>query len=185
MGMDVYGKAHEADRPEVGSDGYSDAFWERDAAWRSRPGAYFRASVWTWHPLWETCAAFAPELCAQVVNAHTNDGDGLDAEGSRALAAVLRERRAEIETHILAQAAAAELAPDEACDLCAGTGRRAPVPARGPGDWGCNACGGEASLEGKSGRGRVRPFRTNYSTSIEEVDEFATFLEACGGFEIW
>jgi len=50
MGMDVHGR-----RP------------------RSETGAYFRANVWTWHPLAEYIEDVAPELASRCKRWHYND----------------------------------------------------------------------------------------------------------------
>ncbi|MCG5537335.1 hypothetical protein [Halorhodospira sp. 9622] len=52
----------------------------------SERGAYFRRNIWGWHPLWDTVASIAPDVADRVELPHTNDGDGLDAEGSSELA---------------------------------------------------------------------------------------------------
>lgn len=140
-------------------------------------GTYFRNNVWWWHPLWNYCCLVAPEICDGVKYGHTNDGDGLNRVNSVALAEILR---AEIKSGATAKysreyAKAQKALPDEPCNICGGTGKRKEPPAVGPGKIKCNGCGG---------KGRVRPFGTNYPFSVENVREFAAFLEKCGGFEI-
>ena len=68
MGMDVYGKAP-----------------------KSEKGEYFRNNVWWWRPLWNYVEEVAPELVAEV-SGHTNDGDGLNAEGAEQLSRILMIR---------------------------------------------------------------------------------------------
>lgn len=171
MGMDVFGKAPTNEK-----------------------GKYFRNNVWYWRPLADLCQALAPDICAPCEHWQSNDGDGLDASGAEALGTVLRKRLADgTIASLLAERdkLLAEL-PDEPCELCSGTGIRsddigrkdgqpdkiitAPPdhPRLGQKGW-CNAC---------DGRGTRRPFATNYPCDVENVTEFADFLEACGGFEI-
>jgi hypothetical protein len=158
MGMDVYGK-----KPTL------------------EEGKYFRNNVWFWRPLADYCQEVAPEICAACKYWQSNDGDGLDAAGAMALAAVLE---AEIDSGRCAAyekrfTSAQEMAPSIACWLCEGTGTRKPVPERGAGDLKtglkCNCC---------DGSGHVRPSETNYPFEVSNVRAFATFLRGCGGFEI-
>jgi hypothetical protein len=151
MGFDLYGRAPLA---EVGT--------------------YFRNSVWWWHPLWKYCCTVQPALLEAVRHGHSNDGDGLDAEGARTLAEVLSDALQSGHTAQYAAAYEAELAalPDEVCDLCKGTGERHDQYVAGT----CNRCGG---------KGAVRPSATWYPFSVDNVRAFRDFLEHCGGFQIW
>jgi hypothetical protein len=150
MGMDVYGKAP-----------------------ATKAGEYFRANVWSWHPIWDYCCEVEPSLCEKVTHAHSNDGDGLDAADSRLLAASLQ--------HELQIGATAEwlgvrqshldAIPDEPCEFCATTGiRHWP-----DGDKPCNGC---------EGKGHKRPFKTWYGFDQGHLERFVEFLDNCGGFEI-
>jgi hypothetical protein len=154
MGMDVYGK-----NPA------------------SKKGEYFRASVWSWHPLWDYCSHLAPEITEKVKYGHSNDGDGLDEENSIRLGAVLSRavESGRVEKDATALKMLQDMAPDEPCRICAGTGYRLPVPACGAGDQPCNGC---------RATGKVRPATTHYTLHADLVAEFAEFLKDCGGFEI-
>lgn len=55
----------------------------------SEAGEYFRNNIWCWRPLAEFLTDTYPELTYRCEYRHTNDGDGLDAEGSTALAHAL------------------------------------------------------------------------------------------------
>jgi hypothetical protein len=158
MGMDVFGKKHTT--PE---------------------GEYFRNNVWWWRPLADYCREVAPEICSHCKYWDSNDGDGLNAARSIALANALQ---AEVDAgraaaHEKRYASEQEMTPNEPCDLCEGTGTRKPIPERGAGDIAtgikCNACGGT---------GHVRPWSTQYPFSVENVVEFIAFLKGCGGFKI-
>jgi hypothetical protein len=159
----------------------------------TKKGEYFRNNVWWWRPLWNYCIEVAPELCENV-NGHCNDGDGLDEDGAYELAKILREMLNEGHTaayEIQYNSYIASL-PRHNCEFCEGTGIRtddvgqemgmptqklepeiAIVVGRTHG-W-CNACGGE---------GMVSDFDAEYPFSVKNVEEFTTFLEGCGGFEI-
>lgn len=145
-------------------------------------GEYFRANVWYWHPLWDYVERFHADLARRVEYAHTNDGDGLDGDDSRALAdrldadlanGAVARYQAEYEATLAALA-------DEVCDLCHGTGTR-EWPEGTTQAWidkcnGCNGC---------HGAGTRRPSDTYYHFDEGLVREFAAFLRHCGGFEIW
>lgn len=170
MGMDVYGK-----NPT------------------NEVGEYFRNNVWWWRPLADYACYIAPETTAACKHWHTNDGDGLDADGAATLA---KELKASIddgraESYIKIRDAELSAMPSQVCTYCKGTGvRRDGVgesmamptkkietvghPRHGELGW-CNAC---------DGIGSVRPHDTHYPLDIDNIKNFAAFLEACGGFEI-
>lgn len=171
MGMDVYGKNPTT---EVGS--------------------YFRANVWYWHPLWEYCERAFPEYAGKVEHGHSNDGDGLDAGDSKALAGAIRESLTNGNAQAYAEERNAYLASLErpTCELCEGTGIRSdkvgvdngmPTKELAPEQaiilgrthgW-CNACNGDGDKDA---------WETNYPFDLEVLAEFADFLDECGGFEI-
>lgn len=152
----------------------------------SEQGAYFRANVWGWHPLATYCNIVAPEIWRHIEYAHSNDGDGLNDEHSKELAVVLKQKVESGETESYVQIRQAELdaLPNEVCKLCSGSGKRdwsdpqlAPEYAKGKsGKFECNSC---------HGAGSNRPSEAWYHLSTETVEEFAQFLQDCGGFEIW
>ncbi len=165
MGMDVYGK---------------------DPS--NETGRYFRNNVWWWHPLWSYCEHIAPHLIPEDNGGHFNDGWGLDAVGATALAERLREeldagRCAKFATNYQRDL---EALPREHCTTCDGSGLRADVPSfrrkllerfnsRTKQKSRCSSC---------DGLGTIAPWAANYPFSAENVAEFASFLEASGGFEI-
>ena len=139
-----------------------------------KTGEYFRRNVWGWHPLAEYCLHAAPELVEKIQHLHSNDGDGLGKRDSQKLAVILRQ---EIESGSFQRYADARNArlnalPDQTCEYCKGTGKRTDMEVPN----GCNAC---------DGKGKIRPFITSYDVDLNDVKEFADFLEHCGGFEIF
>jgi len=163
MGMDVYG------REPI-----------------SEVGSYFRNNVWWWRPLWNYCITQYPELTEEVVDGHSNSGDGLDAKNAYQLGKKLQE---DIDSGVVAQYEKEyneyiQSLPLKQCEYCEGTGLRynqMVVPATGTvpcgsGPTTCNSCSGE---------GRVKDFATNYPFSVENVQEFSKFLVCSGGFNIW
>lgn len=159
MGMDVYGKNPSSDE-----------------------GKYFRNNVWWWHPLWTYCYAIAEDLISEEVYqlGHSNDGAGLGADASKKLAFRLKGAIAEGHTkrYEIEYTQKLEALPDEVCGLCEGTGVRTDEIGVNLGMDVRKECNGCKST------GKTRPFETEYPFSEENVKEFATFLEACGGFEI-
>lgn len=165
MGMDVTGKAA-----------------------TSEVGEYFRNNVWWWRPLADYIMNIYPSIAAGCTEWHSNSGDGLDAAGALALADALDADLAAGVVDAYAKAYAHDIAqlPREACTLCDGTGLRTDEigrahgldkprdPATGRG--GCNGCAGEGTRE---------PWAASYPFSTENVREFAAFVRASGGFEIW
>jgi hypothetical protein len=159
MGMDVYGKTP-----------------------ISTKGEYFRNNVWWWRPLWDYCEQIRPE-CSEI-DGHSNSGDGFDSEGAIALAEDLLAEIASGRTAEYARQYQESLdsLEDEPCDFCKGVGIvqvqegwfdyvEGEVTFRDP----CNSCDGKKTK---------RPWQTHYPFSVENVQEFAEFLLACGGFEI-
>ena len=154
----------------------------------SKHGEYFRANVWHWHPLATLIQQAFPAIAAGCVHWHTNDGDGLDAAGSIALADALSTALADgtVDAYIQARNKAISELPMPVCTLCAGTGIRAdaigiqygydkprdPVTNTG----GCNSC---------AGFGKEAPWESNYRLDPDLIHRFADFLRTSGGFEIW
>jgi len=167
----------------------------------SEQGEYFRNNAWWWHPLADYCMEVAPDITARCKHWHYNEGYGLGARDSLALADILQKeidsgrckRWAEMCESTL------ERLPNEPCRFCEATGTRKPLPEIVPGDedkfdpryqapielgagdpanggFICNVCHGE---------GYVRPGICDYSFSVENVQNFVTFLRGSGGFSIW
>lgn len=171
MGMDVYGK-----NPT------------------SEVGEYYRQSVWGWHPLWHYVELYHEQYASKVQHGHSNDGDGLEAEDSSQLALCLKQ---DLITGMAKQRLdewqrQLDELPMENCHICEGSGIRTDKVGVESGQdkkelsaeqsekygrrigW-CNGC---------DGNGKVEPFQKNYSTSLDDIREFADFLADCGGFEI-
>ena len=157
-------------------------------------GEYFRNNVWWWRPLVAYIVERAPqEIVSKCEYWQSKDGDGLNARDAMKLAFWLHEQVATGDANRYEEAYTARLAslPQHRCNYCHGTGvRRDEVgaehgmldraiteeghPRKGQVGW-CNGC---------EGRGMVEHSDTNYPFSVKNVQEFAAFLEACGGFGI-
>jgi hypothetical protein len=171
MGMDVYGKAT-----------------------TSPAGEYFRNSVWSWRPLATFLVTKGPQDVVQKCHYwQSNDGAGLGKKDSLALATWLREQltNGAVATYAMDYQARIDALPDHECNYCQGTGTRSDAvglangmdkklveedgPRKGQTGW-CNAC---------HGHGRVPDSDSHYPFDVENVENFCTFLESCGGFEIY
>lgn len=165
MGMDVYGK-----NPRGYIDGDEDD---------PKAGVYFRANIWWWGPLWRYVEYAFPDIAQKVEYAYFNDGDGLNSRDSVRLAKGLRHTLDDgsLDKYITDVSAQIASQPDEQCELCNGTGQRTDKLAAELGITGtCNVC---------DGKGMRRPYIDELCLDRKIVEEFADFLENCGGFEIW
>jgi hypothetical protein len=157
MGMDVHGHAPTA---EVGE--------------------YFRANIWTWHPLWHYCCKVYPP-CREVAG-HYNDGDGLDAERSAELAATLQAHLEAGHTAAYAAICQAEIdaLPNSSCPFCQASGQGTTVHADGyvalSPEFACYHC---------EGTGSAKPLAAYFRLDVEVVRAFAEFCAASGGFSIY
>jgi hypothetical protein len=145
-------------------------------------GNYFHNSIWFWCPLANYIKQAAPDIAGKCRYWDSNDGDGLDSANALELAAILQAEidSGRCEHYARIYTSAQEMASDVACDICAGTGTRKPVPECGAGTLvsgvRCNAC---------AGKGHVRPWSTHYPFDVENISEFVAFLRGCGGFAIY
>lgn len=170
MGMDVYGNNPTSER-----------------------GEYFRNNVWWWRPLWDFCEEIAPEV-VQGVSGHTNDGDGLDEEGAKALANVLKISLSEgvVDTYKMKRDEYLKTLPKEECNLCDSTGIRTDEIGKEHGMDVKILSDSEASALGRTigycngceGRGWKDSWETHYPFERANVEEFVDFLAECGGFRI-
>jgi len=157
-------------------------------------GEYFRRNVWGWHPLWTYCEDRHEDIAGAVQYAHFNSGDGLDADASRILAARLF---ADVDSgaateYVRARDLILSAIPDTTCQLCEGTGIRTDevgvdmgMPRRelnidqvaklGRKHGWCNGCFGE---------GTTMAWEREYKLTVNDISEFAVFLNTCGGFSI-
>ena len=176
MGMDVYGK-----NPT------------------NETGEYLRHSVWSWRPLAELVTTLCPKETAACQYWQTNDGDGLDAKGSLALADALADKIAtrQVAAYVAIRNAEIEAMPDEPCSICNGTGVRTDrvgqemgqhakaIPLKDKWRGGKHPRAGQIGwCNGCDGRGVNRPWEASYTVTEEDVTEFVAFLRGCGGFEI-
>lgn len=146
---------------------------------KSKKGEYFRANVWYWRPLWTMIQNLYPTYAEKVPYAHSNDGDGLNAEDSYALAELLQR---DIESGIIKQYVDDYMEdlksiPQDDCTYCYQTGFRLwPDSKTGLVTQSvCNACNGSTKVDN---------WATNYPMDFELVKEFQIFMKNSGGFSI-
>lgn len=162
---------------------------------KNEKGEYFRNNVWWWRPLAGFIRDTYPDIAEKCDGWDYNGGDGLDEENSTELARLIREdlangKVAEWESQYNEWRAEQ---PRENCSHCEATGIRRDKVGRENGmpdkelspevkiltgrefGW-CNGCDGVGTTEN---------WNAQYPFSKENVEEFAEFLEACGGFQIW
>lgn len=146
---------------------------------KAKGGEYFRNNVWWWRPLW----AYVCDVCTDILTEEDrtggafNDGHVIGEAKARAIHSRLTQLLENGAVASYAERRARELAalPDEDCTICAATGKRKNPPETGAGNEPCNGC---------SGTGKVPPWDKHYPFDVDNVREFAAFLEECGGFEV-
>lgn len=146
---------------------------------------YFRANVWSWPVI----VYLTEWICPQVQQMWTgtvltNDGEGLDEEDARTVAAKLQQSVADGSLRAAWEAFMAEInsLPNVKCKLCDGTGvrndhvgRELGMPAR---NW-CNGC---------DGKGEHKHDMALYGVQWEHLLEWVEFVDKTGhsgGFKVY
>ena len=157
-------------------------------------GEYFRNNVWWWRPLADFICNNYGEIASGCEDWHSNSGYGLDAKSSKSLALSLKTDLANgtIENYSKTYNEWRSSLPREACNNCECTGIRNDevgqelgMPTRelkpevqiltGRTHGWCNGCDGVGTKES---------WLAVYPFDVDNVKEFADFLEDCGGFQI-
>ena len=157
MGFDLYGNNKDRDGQQL----------------------YFRASVWSWRPLWalvkeHSGGALTPELFEA---GQYNDGKLIPVTRALRIARHLRSALASGAIRLALDEMYRILSslPKVPCECCAGTGKRLPPPVCGAGDQPCNGCGAT---------GKRDDYATYYRVELDHFVDFVDFCEASGGFRI-
>jgi DnaJ-class molecular chaperone len=135
-------------------------------------GEYFRDSFGCWVPLTTYIREVAPDIARHCQYWNSNDGDGLNAEQSIALAHKLEAEIKSGRTEWYAQVRSGkhDADPDEPCPVCDGKGTERFA------SWAkCDHCNGSEW---------VRPWEQQLFR-VGHVAAFVAFLRECGGFDIW
>lgn len=157
-------------------------------------GMRFERSIWCWRALWDYCETNFPDLDYTVDYMWMDGHERLSRKHTRRIAdrliADLESGAAQTYTDSRVIIASALAASD--CDLCDGTGVRTdevghdlmldehellPEIAMATGrthGW-CNGCYGE---------GKMSAWETMYKLTVDDIRDFAVFLEYCGGFKV-
>lgn len=148
-------------------------------------GVYFRRSNLAWPPLAALCRELVPEFAEHSKYWTSTQGAGLTADMAVQFAARLQQLIADgtVADYIGQLRAMLARLPDKTCEGCEGTGRipRAvvktadslPGPLDKDGNFICLAC---------AGAGRVKPLSSCSLLDEEDVNQWVSFLENCGGF---
>jgi|MDTC01.2.fsa_nt_gb hypothetical protein len=123
-------------------------------------GEYFRASVWSWHPIVavmeDTCSDFMPESFFEDIS--VNCGFGADAKQSKKIAArIVQYLEHNVDGKTLSKADTSPI----------GTAMQKLID----------------QVEKAAGRKPVEPLIL-FGVSDEMLSEFADFLQSCGGFSV-
>jgi hypothetical protein len=178
---------------------------------KNEQGEYFRANIWSWHPIWDYTAWLEPKICAKVKHAHSNDGDGLNEHNSiivgKAVLASIKDGKAA--RYVKERDAEIATLPLEICIHCHGTGTRQEYENK-DGEtfpmWDYNVGQTVFRIEDLSprkknpkrkgwketsftcdvcqGTGKVKNWISNYSFELDHLEEWGNFLLNCGGFNI-
>jgi hypothetical protein len=150
-------------------------------------GFHFRRSNLAWPPLAALCRELVSDIARRCTHWTTNDGDGLDRTAAAELAARLQQLIADgtVADYISQLRAMLARLPDQTCETCEGTGRiprvvvktvdSPPGPLDAEGNLICVAC---------AGAGQLQPLVGCRLLDEEDVNEWVTFLQRCGGFSI-
>lgn len=140
---------------------------------KNKSGEYFRNNIWYWHPLWDFCSFVAPNITEKAPDAHSNSGDGLNGIDSIKLALQLKEslKNGIADSYIEKFNKAKETAALVSC-YC----KDSIFKTIGLNDISlCNTCNGTGLM--------IDPI-TSFAIDKENILNFISFLEDCGGFEI-
>jgi len=142
---------------------------------KNKKGEYFRNNVWWWRPLWNyICTVCENTLTdSDCREGEFNNGYSISENKGQRIAnrLALLVKNGDTQRYSVRYARKLKKLPDEECEFCKGTGKRNDEYVQGT----CNAC---------SGKGKVRPFVTNYPFSVANVRNFIDFCENSGGFRI-
>lgn len=177
----------------------------------SETGNYFRANVWSWHPIWDYCELIAPDITNNVENAHSNDGDGLNDKNAFALGMAINFSISDgfYDEWQKKETARLEALPHHPCPYCAATGirvwyttkrskrMRAKFETKGLVFLNPdvlpeyilvkklpNEIEETKECNGCNGLGHVEDFDCSYGFDKNHLAEFANFCISSGGFKI-
>jgi len=174
MGFDLYGVLPGKEKPtfDFKDKESTDAYfkWQQDTK-----GSYFRNNVWWWRPLWKYVCTTCGDILSDrdMERGSYNDGHLIVSSKASKLSDRLQSLidSGEVKKYADAYKKHLESLPKKKCWLCKGTGKRNDMEVKD----GCNSC---------SGTGFTDDEDKSYPFNEENVQEFAWFCAASGGFEI-
>lgn len=209
MGFDLYGQhPSSCSIPEPDWNGDHTEV-EANEYWKlldAIPGAYFRASVWSWRPLWN----YVSGVCKDILNDDDinsgcyNDGHLIGKDKALRIARALKneiKKNNHVRFAKWQEERHSEM-PLESCDICKGKGTRKGwkgweskekwIKLHGSldigGDENCSInFKGANRYQGCNacdGKGKRKPFATHYKFYPEFLEEFELFCRQSGGFTI-
>lgn len=142
---------------------------------RNKSGEYFRNNVWYWHPLWSYIEETFPKIASKVQHGHSNDGDGLNAQDSYKLSQLLKKKIKDGSVQAYADKYK-QMQDDLRLEL---ESKKLKLKQMSAGS-------SEKSYEEQARELEFDPayWDLNYPFDVENVKEFAEFLEFSGGFQI-
>lgn len=149
-------------------------------------GVYFQNSVWGWRPLWQYIDHLTtlikengipvPNLLTEddILRGNYNDGHLIPKEKADSLSQLLRDsiKNGVANAYAIEYKRIVDNKPLEECKLCKGSGVRNDPDFNGT----CDGC---------KGSGKVKNWLSHYPFSVQNVQEFAEFSGASGGFKIY
>jgi len=199
----VNGTAPKEPNWETATKEEKDLYFKKSREFQEQnPGIYFRNNVWWWRPLW----GYICDTCGDVLTEEDqaagcfNDWHLIEEDKAIKIAERLQAMVNMGHTFEFMKTYMKDLEdkPDEKCEFCNGTGIRVwsekdieihartvdaisdllntdlPVITKEK-TTKCNACGG---------KGKRRPFETNYPFNVQNVEDFIKFSSQSGGFRI-
>jgi hypothetical protein len=158
-------------------------------------GGYFRRNIVGWHPLAKCVCNLCPEETAPCELWYSNNGDGLDEQAAQRLGQRLEALLADgtISAYVAERDGA--MAPLETCIWCDGAGvlerieRECPCHGSLSHCVNCKSTGTQVYekrlCQMCDGQGKRRPLDADYPLTVDDVRQFAAFVLASGGFQIW
>jgi len=185
MGFDLNGiRPNGEDKPDAPDWTRKDNEEEKKAyfAWQTNtPGAYFRANVWGWRPLWEIVFHKCDDILTHEDYDNGCGNDGYVINKDKALAISKKLEKLNISKMCEDRKKYLDSLPYEDCEVCEGTGYRNDENVQGN----CNGCNTEFTKEKGVPVGKRQNWECNYPLYEELFKEFIKFCKKSGGFEIW
>ena len=188
MGFDLHGLNPNGVKPDSPDWSREDNEEEKKAyfAWQENtPGAYFRANVWYYRPLWDLIIEHCDNILTVRDAKEGTVNNGYKIAKTKALKIAKKldivKKKGIIKKQCEERNKYLESLPLVICDLCNGTGTRIHEMK----DIDCNACNTEKTRKENIPKGKKKNWQCNYPLDEDLIVEFMDFCKHSGGFEIW